>query len=300
MPPPGLQRGVIGGGSTLHVNYVSPLAFIVILVVGIASSIPAFRQGLALAGIAIIVVSFLVAWFVAVAIRIIPQWEKALVLRLGKFVGLRGPGFFLIVPILETVRRVDTRILTYDIPSQQVITKDNVPLSINGVLYFQVMHVGDAIMKVQDYGRAIAQYAQTALRDVIGGMTFDELLSEREKIGKMIGETVEKESRNWGLEVTSIKLQDIDMREELKKMMARQASAEREKRATITKAEGDKLAAVNLAEAARIMRESLGAMQLRTLQTIDGLGPSASNTVVIAVPVDIMQAVRAYTAAQSK
>lgn len=294
------NKAVAGDDSVMHVNYVSPLVFIVILVAGIALSIPWLRQGLVPLGVATIVVSVLVAWFVASAIRIIPQWEKALVLRLGKFVGLRGPGFFLIIPILEVIRRVDTRILTYDIPSQQVITKDNVPVSINGVLYFKVVEVGDAVMKVQDYVYAIAQYAQTALRDVIGGMTLDELLSEREKIGKMIEETVEKESRNWGLEVISIRLQDIEMPEELKKMMARQASAEREKRATITKAEGDKLAAVNLAEAARLMRESAGAMQLRTLQTIDGLGPSPSNTVVLAVPVDVMEAVKAFTAAQSK
>jgi regulator of protease activity HflC (stomatin/prohibitin superfamily) len=179
-----------------------------------------------------------------------------------------------------------------------VITKDNVPVMINGVLYFKVVDPGTAVIKVQDYMFAISQYAQTALRDVIGGLTLDELLSEREQIGKAIEQAVEKESQNWGLEVTSIKLQDIDMPEELKKMMSRQASAEREKRATITKAEGDKLAALNLADAARTMAESAGAMQLRTLQTIDGLGPTASNTVVIAIPIEIMDAVRAMAEAK--
>jgi regulator of protease activity HflC (stomatin/prohibitin superfamily) len=142
---------------------------------------------------------------------------------------------------------------------------------------------------VQDYRYMIAQYAQTSLRDVIGQLTLDQLLTEREEIAKSIEAHVEKDTKGWGLEVTGLRIQDVDMPEELKKMMSRQASAEREKRATITKAEGDKEAAVNLALAARTMGESPGAMQLRTLQTIDGLGPTASNTVVLAVPVDVLE-----------
>jgi regulator of protease activity HflC (stomatin/prohibitin superfamily) len=182
-----------------------------------------------------------------------------------------------------------------DIPAQQMITKDNVPVRINGVIFFKVDKPEDAIIKVQDYRYAIAQYAQTALRDVIGQMTLDQLLSEREQIAKMIETAVEKDTQGWGLEVTGINIQDVDMPEELKKMMSRQASAEREKRATITKAEGDKEAAFNLAAAATTMATSPGAMQLRTLQTIDGLGPTASNTVIIAVPVDLMDAVQALS-----
>jgi regulator of protease activity HflC (stomatin/prohibitin superfamily) len=146
---------------------------------------------------------------------------------------------------------------------------------------------------VQDYRYILAQFAQTSLRDVIGQMSLDQLLVEREQIAKMIEAHVEKDTKGWGLEVTGLRIQDIDMPEELKKMMSRQASAEREKRATITKAEGDKEAAVNLALAARTMAESPGAMQLRTLQTIDGLGPTASNTVVLAVPVELMAAINA-------
>jgi len=145
---------------------------------------------------------------------------------------------------------------------------------------------------VQDYRTMIAQYAQTSLRDVIGQMTLDQLLVERDQIAKAIGGHVEKDIKGWGLEVTGLRIQDVSMPEELKKMMSRQASAEREKRATITKAEGDREAAVNLAAAARTMGESPGAMQLRTLQTIDGLGPAASNTVVIAVPVELMEVIK--------
>jgi membrane protease subunit (stomatin/prohibitin family) len=147
-------------------------------------------------------------------------------------------------------------------------------------------------MKIQDYAYGIKQLALTALRDVVGGVTLDELLAERERIGKLVQEIVGKQAQEWGLEVTGIRLQQIDMPEELKKIMSRQAAAEREKRATITKAEGDRLAAENLAAAAATMNTSPGAMQLRTLQTIDGLGPSASNTVVLAVPIEIMELVK--------
>ena len=161
---------------------------------------------------------------------------------------------------------------------------------------FSVVDAATAIIKVQDYIYAVSQYAQAALRDVVGGMTLDDLLAERQKIGDEIEAIIQKQAETWGLKVTAIKILDVDVPEELKKMMSRQASAEREKRATITKAEGDKLAAVNLAEAAKIMSLSPGAMQLRTLQTIDGLGPTASNTVVLAVPVDIMESVKALTA----
>ena len=183
---------------------------------------------------------------------------------------------------------VDTRVLAVHIPKQQVITRDNVPVTIDGVLFFRVVNAADAIIMVQDYRYIISQYAQTSLRDVIGQMTLDQLLTEREQIAKSIEAHVENDTKGWGLEVTGLRIQDVDMPEELKKMMSRQASAEREKRATITKAEGDKEAAVNLAAAARTMAESPGAMQLRTLQTIDGLGPTASNTVVLAVPVELM------------
>ena len=169
-----------------------------------------------------------------------------------------------------------------------MLTKDNVPVTIDGVLFFRVADAAQAVVRVEDFRYAISQFARTSLRDVVGQMTLDELLAEREQIESAIGSHVEKDTRAWGLHVESIRMEDIDMPEELKKMMSRQASAEREKRANITKAEGDRDAAINLAQAARTMRESPGAMQLRTLQTVDGLGPTASNTVVLAVPVEIM------------
>lgn len=243
-------------------------------------------------GIAVVAVVFL---FFS-GIRIVKQYETGVKFRLGKFVGTLQPGLNWIIPVIEWVNIVDMRILTIDIPKQQVITKDNVPVSINGVVYFRVVNASTAVIEVQNYIFAISQYAQAALRDVIGGMSLDELLAERVKIGEEIARNVEAASKQWGLDVTAIKVQDIDMPEDLKKMMSRQASAEREKRANITKAEGDKLAAVNLAQAAKTMTESPGAMQLRTLQTIDGLGPTASNTVILAIPIEMMDAVKTFSA----
>ena len=226
---------------------------------------------------------------VGMSIRIVNQWENAVRFRLGRYKDTLQPGLRFIVPVFDWIRVIDMRIITTDIPRQQVITKDNVPVSINGVVYFKVSDAATAITKIQDYQYAVSQFAQTALRDVAGGMMLDEVLTERESIGKDIEQIVEKASSNWGIEVHEIKLQDIDMPEDLKRIMSRQASSEREKRATIIKSEGDRLAAENLTKAAGMMSKTPGAMQLRTLQTLDGLGPTASNTVIIAIPVDVLE-----------
>jgi hypothetical protein len=230
-------------------------------------------------------------------IHVVAQWERGIVLRLGKFQGVRGPGLVLILPVIEYLRVIDTRVRTLGIPRQRVITRDNVPVSVNGVLYFKVVEPQDAVIKVQDYEYAIREYAQAALRDVIGRLTLDELLAEREQIQHEIEQALTGVAKEWGLVVDAIRLLDIDMPEELKRMMSRQASAEREKRATITKAEGDRLAAFNLAEAAQTMLASPGAMQLRTLQTLDGLGASPSNTIVMAIPSEVFESVSALAKA---
>jgi len=274
------------------VNYISGLVFVVLVVLGLLFT------GAIAAAQPILAVAFGLLWLfldvvVSSAIRLAAQWERAVVFRLGKYHSIKGPGLFMVVPLIDQIRMVDTRVLAVNISRQQVITRDNVPVTIDGVLFFRVDKPAEAIIMVQDYRYMIAQYAQTSLRDVIGQMTLDQVLTEREEIAKAIEKHVEKDTKGWGLEVTGLRIQDIDMPEELKKMMSRQASAEREKRATITKAEGDRDAAANLASAARTMAESPGAMQLRTLQTIDGLGPTASNTVVLAVPIDVLQSISA-------
>ena len=227
-------------------------------------------------------VVFAIFWKIIVSgIRVAAQWERGVILRLGKFHSIKGPGVLYIIPFLDHARFVDLRLLTLNIPSQQVITRDNVPAAIDGVLYFLVADPEKAVILIQDYAFAIAQYAQATLRDVVGGLSLDELLSEREQIQKKIAEVVEEHIKNWGLHLDSIRLQDIEMPEDLKRIMSRQASAEREKRATITKAEGDKIAATNLAAAAAIMEQTPGAMKLRTLQTIDSLGAGPANTIVM-------------------
>jgi regulator of protease activity HflC (stomatin/prohibitin superfamily) len=231
---------------------------------------------------AVTVIIAAVLWGTLISgVRIAAQWERGVVLRLGNFQAVRGPGLLYIIPIIEYVRFIDTRILVVNIPHQKVITRDNVPAEIDGALFFMVKDSEKAVIRIQDFRFAIAQCSQAALRDVVGGLTLDELLSERQQIQARIGENVEERIKDWGLHVDSIRLQDIELPEDLKRVMSRQASAEREKRATITKAEGDKLAAVNLAAAAAIMKENALAIQLRTLQTIDGLGASPSNTVIL-------------------
>jgi regulator of protease activity HflC (stomatin/prohibitin superfamily) len=269
------------------INYISGLVFVILLLVGGAVVVPMAAVNYVLAVIVGIV--WLIAdMIIASAIKLAAQWQRAVVFRLGKFKDIRGPGLFMIIPLVDQICMIDTRVLAVHISKQQVITRDNVPVTIDAALFFRVVNPADAIIKVQDYRSIIMQYAQTSLRDVIGQGTLDQLLIEREQIAKAIEAHVERDTKGWGLDVTGLRIQDVDMPEELKKMMSRQASAEREKRATITKAEGDREASVNLAAAARTMAESPGAMQLRTLQTVDGLGPTSSNTVVIAVPVELM------------
>lgn len=247
---------------------------------------PGNRTGLVVFAVGVLIISFLVS-----GIRVAAQWEQGVVLRLGRFAGLRGPGLLYIIPGLEHVLFVDRRLLTLDIPGQKAITKDNVPVQIDGALFFQVHDPARAMMDVQDYRFATAQYAQAALRDTVGGLSLDELLAEREQIQNTLGTILEQRLQALGVHIDSVRLLDVDVPEDLKRMMSRQASAEREKRATITKAEGDKLAALNLAEAATTMLHSPGAMQLRTLQSIDGLGSSPSNTVLL-MPVELVELVR--------
>lgn len=232
---------------------------------------------------------------VASTIRIAAQWEKALVFRLGRFHALKGPGPFLLIPFFESAKLVDTRIRTLDVPRRQAITKDNVPVTLDGVIFMRVDDPGQAVTRVRNYEHAIQQYAQTALRDIVGSMTLDEILADRELVGEKIEKMVEVEIDGWGIDLAAIRIQDIELPEDLKRVMARQASAEREKRATITKAEGDAEAAANLSMAAKTMAESPGALQLRTLQTLDGLGSSASNTVVLALPIEVVEALRAVS-----
>lgn len=271
----------------------------------------AFLFGLAMAGLSVVsgnpfiapvfvVGGLFVGWFLSAGVRVVSEWERMIILRLGKFSSVAGPGLRIIMPILDTPIFVEMRVQTVDIARQQAITKDNVPVVVNGVVFFAVTDPASAALKVESYRQAISRLAQATLRDVVGRLMLDELLSHQERLESEIAQNVEVQSKAWGLHVQNIKLEDIDVPEELKKMMSRQASSEREKRATIIKADGDRLAADALSQAAATMAASPGAMQLRVLQSLDGLGPSASNTVVLALPLEIIETMRAYIGSKAK
>lgn len=219
---------------------------------------------------------------------IIDQYERGIVLTLGQYSGTLRPGLNILVPILQRVIKVDMRITTSDIPQQEVITKDNVPVGINAVVYFQVTKPEDAVLKIQDYTYAITQYAQTALRDVIGGVELDTLLGERQKIADEIKMIVDKETTDWGIDVTAIKIQDIEVPADMKRVMAKQAEAERERRATIIRSQGELSASENLNKAMGMLAQS-GAISLRTLQTIESTTANPASTVVFAIPIDIIE-----------
>ncbi len=214
-------------------------------------------------------------------VRVAAEWEKSVVLRLGKVHRTQDGGLFYVIPGLEYVRFIDIRTLVLNIPEQKAITRDNVPAVIDSALFFTVWNPELAITAIQDFRFAISQYTQAALRDVVGVSTLDELLSEREQIQQRIATLIDERVQSWGLNVDSLQLQDFELPEDLKQVMSRQAAAEREKRATITKAEGDRLAAVNLAEAGNLLAANPIALKLRTLQTLDSLGSSPSNTVIL-------------------
>lgn len=223
-------------------------------------------------------------------IKIIDQYERGVILTLGTFTGVLNPGLKIVIPFIQRLIRVDLRITTADIPKQEVITRDNVPVGINAVVYFQVEKPDDAVLKIQDYYYAVTQYAQTALRDVIGGIELDTLLTEREKVAEQIQALVDKETAEWGVNVTAIKMQDIELPQDMKLVMAKQAQAERERRAAIIRAQGELSASENLKKAMANMAN--GAISLRTLQTIESAGTKAGNTVIFTLPTEVLSGLK--------
>lgn len=224
-------------------------------------------------------------------IKVINQYEKGVVLGFGRFVGIRDPGLNFFVPFYHSVMVVDTRIKTVDIPKQEVMTKDNVPVNINAVIYFKIFDPEKAVLKVKDVVYATSKYGQTALRNVAGEATLDELLSERQNIAEKLRTIVDKATDPWGISVTAIELQDIELPESMKRTMAKQAEAEREKRGVIIKAEGELSAAKNIAKAAKTLYESSGALHLRTLHSINDLSSDQSLTKVYAIPIEILRVI---------
>ncbi len=234
------------------------------------------------------VIALLIVFLVLSGLKVINQYERGIVLTLGSYSYTLEPGLRVVIPVFQRLIRVDIRITTSDIPQQEVITKDNVPVGINAVVYFQVTKPEDAVLKIQDFTYAVTQYAQTALRDVIGGVELDTLLTERQKIADEIKAIVDKETVDWGIDVTSIKIQDIELPADMKRAMAKQAEAERERRATIIRSQGELAASKNLREAMDQMSHS-GAISLRTLQTIEATTANPANTIVFALPTQVLE-----------
>jgi len=224
------------------------------------------------------------------SVRLLYEYERGVVFTLGKYAGMREPGLTLVVPVLQTMEKVDMRIKTAEIPRQEVMTKDNIPMLVNAVVYFKVIKPEDAIIKIEDYAFAIRQYTQAALRDVIGNSEMDFVLTEREQIAESIKEIVDSETDGWGIDVESIKIQELELPAEMKRAMAQQAEAERERRAVIIASQGELEASKRLQEAAETMAESPGAMHLRTLQTIRAIAADPSEKIVLFVPSDLGQA----------
>ncbi len=233
---------------------------------------------------AILIIAFLLA-----SIRIVREYERGVIFRLGRFVGARGPGLFFIIPILETMTKVDLRTITYDVPKQEALTKDNVPVSVNAVVYFRVVDPGKAVIEVQDYRTATAQLAQTMLRSVIGQVELDELLSNREAINERLQEMLDEATNPWGIKVTAVEIKDVEIPEEMRKIMAMQAEAEREKRAKIIKAQGELQASKTLLEASKIIEQSKVAPLLRVLQTLSEIGMVNNTTIVLPIPIEILE-----------
>jgi len=225
--------------------------------------------------------------------RIINEYERGVVLTLGKYSTTLYPGLRWIWPIFQSLIKVDMRITTIDVPRQEAITKDNVPVGINAVVYFRVERAEDAVLKVKNYYYAVSQYAVAALRDIIGGVELDTLLAERERIASEIKKVVDVETAPWGIDITAIKIQDIEIPAAMKRAMAAQAETERERRAIIIKSEGEIRAAENLKKAAEILQEVPGAFSLRTLETIDKLQPDPSKMIIFTLPVEILEGIKA-------
>lgn len=240
----------------------------------------------------IIVVLFCLVVFGLGGLRVIDQYERGVVLTLGRYSGTRNPGLTWILLIFQRMIKVDMRITTIDIPQQEVITRDNVPVGINAVVYFRLESAENAVLNIKDYSLAVSQYAQAALRDVIGGVELDTLLSERDKISLDIKAIVDQATKAWGVDVTDIKIQDIELPADMKRVMAKQAESERERRAVIIRAEGEFTAAEKLAQAAERLSKAPGGLSLRTLSTIEKINPDPSKTVLFALPIEFMEGIK--------
>jgi len=231
-----------------------------------------------------------IVFIILISIKQINQYQKGVKFRLGKYIGLMEPGWRLVWPIFYFYKKVDLRVKAVDVPNQEAITRDNISVSVNAVIYYKVREADKAFLEVEDFYYAISQLAQTTMRNAVGQVDLDGLLSQRDRVSENIRLIIDKATDPWGIQVNNVELKDITLPEEMKRVIGKQAEAEREKRAIIIKAEGEVMAANNMAKAARTLSEAKGALHLRTLQSINDISSDKSNTIVLAVPLEILRA----------
>lgn len=235
------------------------------------------------------VIIFIIAVIIS-AIRQVNEFERGVRFTFGKFTGIMNPGWRLVIPIIQFYKKVDMRIRAVDVPDQEAITKDNISVSVNAVIYYKVADAKRAILEVENFFHAISQLAQTTMRNVVGEVELDELLANREASSEKIRTIIDEASDEWGIKVDAVELKDVILPENLKRVIGKQAEAEREKRSVIIKAEGEVIAATNLQKAANTLAEGPGALHLRTLQTLNDLSSDQSNTVIFAIPLEVLRA----------
>ncbi|MBV8717148.1 MAG: slipin family protein [Chloroflexi bacterium] len=239
--------------------------------------------------IALVVALVVVLMLLSAAIKIVQEYERGVIFRLGRLMGARGPGLFFIIPGVESMRKVDLRIVTLEVPAQEAITRDNVTVKVNAVVYFRVVSPEDAVVKALDYIRATSLIAQTTLRSILGQSDLDHLLAERDKINQELQQVIDQQTDAWGVKVTSVEVRDVELPQSMQRAMARQAEAEREKRAKIIHAEGEFSASQQLANAAQVIGSQPATLQLRYLQTLTEIAAEKNSTIVFPLPIDLLQ-----------
>src|SRR5450756_2427881 len=255
-----------------------------------------FREGcqmsgiLSSAGISILILVILAFILVTSAVKVVQEYERGVIFRLGRLIGAKGPGLFFIIPGIDRMMKIDLRVITMDVPAQEVITRDNVTVKVNAVIYFKVMDPNMAVVKVLDYIRATSQIAQTTLRAVLGQSDLDELLAQRDKINRHLQEIIDEQTEPWGVKVSVVEVKDVELPQSMQRAMAKQAEAEREKRAKVIHAQGEFDASARLADAADMLNRSSTALQLRYMQTLTEIAVEKNSTIVFPLPIDIITA----------
>jgi regulator of protease activity HflC (stomatin/prohibitin superfamily) len=239
--------------------------------------------GFGILGLIILILIFM-------AIKVVTEYERGVIFRLGRLVGAKGPGLFFIIPFIDRMVKVDLRVVTMDVPSQEVITRDNVTVRVNAVIYFRVVDPESSVVKVLDHIRATSQISQTTLRNVLGQSELDELLTKREKLNQMLQKIIDEHTDPWGVKVSTVEIKEVELAEEMKRSMAAQAEAERERRAKIIHAEGEHQASEKLAQAANVISREPAAIQLRYLQTLTEIATEKNSTIIFPLPIELLKA----------